>query len=135
MRKLIGTLTASVVALAVLLVAAPAASAAEPTGDPSADGYSPWVWINAWGDASARDAARAGDAMEGFQHSGMVIAAVPDQANALTPADKAQLDTSWHGSGLLQLTFNRAQTWATKAFADDRQCAHMVVGGFGFGGR
>ena len=44
----------SLIAAVLLVVAAPAAGAAEPTGDPSADDYSPWVWINAWGDASAR---------------------------------------------------------------------------------
>ena len=73
----------------LLVVAAPAAGAAEPTGDPSADDYSPWVWINAWGTAGAIDAARAGDVTEGLQHSGMVVAAVPDQLNALTAADKS----------------------------------------------
>ena len=55
----------------------------------------------------------------------MVVAAVPDQLNALTAADKAQLDTAWHGSGLLQLTWQRAQHWATEAFqavATTKQC-------------
>ena len=50
MRRLIGLLlTVADSPLVLLVLAAPAAGAAEPTGDPSADGYSPWVWINAWG--------------------------------------------------------------------------------------
>ena len=65
---------------------------AGPTGDPASDNYSPWVWLNAWGTRRRGDAARAGDVTEGLQHSGMVVAAVPDQLNALTAADKAQLD-------------------------------------------
>jgi len=121
MRRLIGGLLVSLTALLLLVVAAPGAGAAEPTGDPSADDYSPWVWINAWGNASARDEARAGDAIAGLQHSGMVVAAVPDQLNALTPAEKGQLDTAWHASNLLQLTFNRSQIWAAKAFADTKR--------------
>ena len=65
----------------------------------------PGSGFNAWGTAGAIDDARAADVTEGLQHSGMVIAAIPDQLNALTAADKAQLDTSWKGSGLLALTY------------------------------
>ena len=60
------------------------------------------------------DEARAGDVMEGLQHSGMVVAAVPDQLNALTAADKAQLTTAWKGGGLLALTWQRAQYWVIR---------------------
>jgi hypothetical protein len=116
MRRLIRALLVSSTAVALLVAAAPSAGAAEPTGDPSADDYSPWVWINAWSTAGAIDGARAGDATEGLQHSGMVVAAVPDQLNALTAADKAQLDMAWHQSGLLQLSFDRARKWSAKAF-------------------
>ena len=139
MRRLIGALLVSLTAAVLLVVAAPAAGAAEPTGDPSADDYSPWVWINAWGNASARDEARAGDATEGLQHSGMVVAAVPDQLNALTAADKAQLDTAWHGSGLLAAHLcSERSTWADEGFPGGgfiTAGAGVVGGGFGFGGR
>jgi hypothetical protein len=48
----------------------------------------------------------------------MVVAAIPDQLNALTAADKKQLDTAWKGSGLLALTYQRGQRWAAKALSD-----------------
>src|SRR5664279_5301892 len=116
MRRSAGSLFVALVTGVLFVVAASAANAAEPTGDPASDSYSPWVWLSAWSDASAKDAARAGDVTEGLQHSGMVVAAVPDQINALTPADRAQLDTAWHGGGLLQSTWNRASAWAQNAF-------------------
>ena len=95
MRRLIGGLLVSLTTAALLLAAPPGAGAAEPTGDPSADDYSPWVWINAWGNTAARDEARDGDVTAGLQHSGMVVAASPDQLNAFTPTDKDQLTAAW----------------------------------------
>ena len=92
MRRVIGPpLLAGLLAAVLFLVAAPSASAVEPTGDPASENYSPWVWLHAWGAAGAIDGARAGDVVEGLQHSGMVVAAVPDQLNGLTADDKAQL--------------------------------------------
>ncbi len=121
MRRLLGSLLAGLPIMALLVLAAPVASAAAdttsaPSGDPASDSYSPWMWGSAWGNASARDAARADDVTEGLQHSGMVVAAVPDQLNALTADDKAKLTTAWQGGGLLDLTWQRANHWSSDAF-------------------
>src|SRR5664279_3345404 len=120
MRRLLGSLlTGLAVVAALLMLTAPVASAdttSGPSGDPASDSYSPWVWLSAWGSSGAIDSARAGDTTEGLQHSGMVVAAVPDQLNALTAADKAQLTAAWQKGGLLQLTWDRARHWSTNAF-------------------
>ena len=123
MGRLLGFIPAALAIVAVLLLSAPASTAAAdttsgPSGDPASDTYSPWVWLQAWGTAGAVDAARAGDTTEGLQHSGMIVAAVPDQLNALTAADKTQLDTAWKAGGLLALTYQRVQEWSAKAFAN-----------------